>query len=209
MKNVIIIGARGFGREVLNLLTFLPDYNKKFIIKGFLDDKKDALVDFDGYPQIISSVEDYQIEKDDVFVCALGDCFFRKKYVDIIKQKEGEFMNVIHPSCSTFSDLKFGEGVILYPFCSITTNVKIGDFTVIHSFSNIGHDVRIGDFCTIESHAFMGGFSSIGNLVTLHTRSTLLPHKKMDDYSASGVGSVIMRNVKKNITVFGNPAREI
>ena len=42
MKNLIIIGARGFGREYHNGLKLRDDYGKDVIIKGFLDDKKDA-----------------------------------------------------------------------------------------------------------------------------------------------------------------------
>lgn len=35
MKNLIIIGARGFGREYHNGLKLRDDYGKDFIIKGF------------------------------------------------------------------------------------------------------------------------------------------------------------------------------
>ena len=73
MKNLIIIGARGFGREYCNSLKLYENYGKEFIIKGFLDDKVEALDVFSGYPPILSSVEEYEIEEDDIFTCALGD----------------------------------------------------------------------------------------------------------------------------------------
>ena len=42
-KNLYIIGARGFGREMsLGLLTW-NGFSDQYIIKGFLDDKADAL----------------------------------------------------------------------------------------------------------------------------------------------------------------------
>ena len=56
MKNLIIIGARGAGREVYGLALVTKEYNKEYLIKGFLDDKKNALDNLDGYPPIISSV---------------------------------------------------------------------------------------------------------------------------------------------------------
>ena len=55
----------------------------------------------------------------------------------------------------------------------------------------------------------MGGFSRIGDNVTLHTRATILPHVKVGDNSIVGAGSVVLRNVKSNITVFGVPAKKI
>ena len=95
MKNLIIIGARGFGREYYNGLKLREDYGKDFVIKGFLDDKYDALSTFRGYAPILNSVEDYVIESGDVFTCALGDPYYRKKYVDIIKEKGGSFQLLV------------------------------------------------------------------------------------------------------------------
>ena len=62
MKNLLIIGARGFGREVFDISTQTKEYNNDWIIKGFLDDKVDALEGFNNYPSIISSVEDYEVQ---------------------------------------------------------------------------------------------------------------------------------------------------
>ena len=209
MKNLIIIGARGFGREYCNSLKLYENYGKEFIIKGFLDDKVEALDVFSGYPPILSSVEEYEIEEDDIFTCALGDPIYRKKYVNIVKQKGGAFMTLIDSKSIIHPDAQIGEGVMISAFCSISANVTIGDFSTVQPFCNFGHDAIVGSFCAIESYSFMGGFSSIGNNVTLHTRSTILPHIKVGDNSIVGAGSVVLRNVKSNTTVFGFPAKKI
>lgn len=209
MKNLIIIGARGFGREYCNSLKLYENYGKEFIIKGFLDDKVEALDVFSGYPPILSSVEEYEIEEDDIFTCALGDPIYRKKYVNIVKQKGGAFMTLIDSKSIIHPDAQIGEGVMISAFCSISANVRIGDFSTVQPFCNFGHDAIVGSFCAIESYSFMGGFSCIGNNVTLHTRSTILPHIKVGDNSIVGAGSVVLRNVKSNTTVFGVPAKKI
>ena len=185
------------------------NYGKEFIIKGFLDDKVEALDVFSGYPPILSSVEEYEIEEDDIFTCALGDPIYRKKYVNIVKQKGGAFMTLIDSKSIIHPDAQIGEGVMISAFCSISANVTIGDFSTVQPFCNFGHDAIVGSFCAIESYSFMGGFSSIGNNVTLHTRSTILPHIKVGDNSIVGAGSVVLRNVKSNTTVFGVPAKKI
>lgn len=48
------------------------------------DDKADTLDGMDGYPPILGAVETYEPQKDDVFVCALGDNGWRKHYAEII-----------------------------------------------------------------------------------------------------------------------------
>ena len=72
MKNLIIIGARGFGREVSDLAQYCIGYKSEFVIKGFLDDDNEILDKFIGYPPIIDSVENYAIEENDIFICEIG-----------------------------------------------------------------------------------------------------------------------------------------
>jgi serine acetyltransferase len=45
--------------------------------------------------------------------------------------------------------------------------------------------------------------------VTINTGAILLPHKKVLDGGTIGAGSVAIRNVKNDTTVFGLPAVEI
>ncbi len=209
MKNLIIIGARGFGREYYSGCSLRDDYGKEFIIKGFLDDKATALDGFEGYPPILGPVETYEIQEGDVFTCALGDPFYRKKYVDIIRAKGGRFMSIINPRAIIHPNAEIGEGVMIGSFCTISSNVTIGDFTTVQAHCNLGHDATVGDFCALESFCFMGGGASLGDNVTLHTRATILPHMKVEDNATVGAGSVVTRKVKAGTTVFGVPALKI
>lgn len=205
MKKLIIIGARGFGREYYNGLRNSQNY----IIKGFLDDKRDALDGYDGYPSILSSVQDYKIEEDDVFICALGDSLHRRKYINIILEKGGDFINLISDLSIIHANVKIGKGVMISEFCNISSDVTIGDFTIIQPFCTLGHDAQTGEYCTLDSYSFMGGFSKIGDNTTLHTRSTILPNIKVGNNSIVGAGSVVVRNVEDNTTVFGVPAKRL
>lgn len=211
MKHLIIIGARGYAREVYCLATKTKEYsNGEYDIKGFLDDKKDALEDVAGtYPPILSTVEDYQIQPDDIFICALGDSNYRKKYSDIILNKGGEFITLINPSAEINPTTTIGKGCIVNANTMICSNVKIGDFVTIQSCDVIGHDVTIGNYVSIESFVFLGGYASVGNYSTMHTRSTIIPHKSVGENVKVGVGSVVMRKFKDNMTVFGYPAKQI
>ena len=51
MKHLLIIGARGFGREIYNLAINSIGYQEEFDIKGYLDNKLEALC---NYKSIIS-----------------------------------------------------------------------------------------------------------------------------------------------------------
>jgi acetyltransferase-like isoleucine patch superfamily enzyme len=73
----------------------------------------------------------------------------------------------------------------------------------------LGHDAKVSSNCQLNTYSFLGGFVEIGNNVTLHTGAIVVPHKKVYDNSIVGAGSVAIRNVKENTTVFGIPALTI
>ena len=209
MKVLLIIGARGFGREVCQAVFSSPQFlSGDIIIKGFLDDKTDALDGYKGnWPPILSSVEDYVIQPNDVFFCALGQSSWRKHYADLIIARGGRFISIFHPAARISPVATFGDGCFVGPFSCVSPNVTVGKNVIIHAFSDLGHDSVVGDFATIESYVFLGGYSSVGELSTMHTKSSILPHKSIGRKCEVGIGSVVMRKFKDGVHVFGNPAR--
>lgn len=206
MKKLYIIGARGFGREVYNLAKETKEYLKEYEIVGFLDDKANALDGYNDYPPVISSVESFVPKENDVFICALGEVEYKKKYAKIILEKGGEFINLIHKDAYISQNLKIGKGCIFCAYTRLSCDIEIGDFNTFQPFSVAGHDVKIGNYCHFNTYAFMGGFVEIGNNVTLHTGAIIHPHKKVRDNSIVGAGAIVIRNVPDNTTVYGNPA---
>lgn len=209
MRNLYIIGARGFGREVYNLFLKCKDSLGDVECKGFLDDKANALDGYEGYPPIVSSVEAYMPEQKDVFVCALGDVRYKKKYVEMILCKGGKFISLVHPGVEIDRNTKIGAGFIARTPCSISCDITIGNFVTIMGYSVLGHDCKIGDWSHLGAYSFLGGFSEIGESVTLHPGVRILPHTGIGNGSIVGAGSVVLRKVKPGITVFGVPARKI
>ncbi len=209
MKQLLIIGARGWGREVYNVLPDCLGYGKDFICKGFLDDKNDALEGMAGYPPIIDSVEHYEIQPEDVFICALGDVHWKKHYIEIVLSKGGEFINLIHKSAIIRRNTKLGVGCIIFDNVGISCDIEIGDFVTFQSYVNVGHDAHIGDYCHLGCMSFMGGGSVLGDTTVIQISSIILPHVKVGNDCTVGSGSVVIRNVKSGLTVFGNPAKKI
>ena len=206
MKDLYIIGARGFGREVFALAMDCKNAGYNYTIKGFLDDKADALDGYEGYPPIIGSVEDFTPSENDVFVCALGDPHWQKHYAEIIINKGGEFISLVHPSATIGKNTKIGKGCIIHQKAILSCDIKIGDFVTCQSLSVLGHDVIIDDFCHLGSLSMFGGYSQIGPLTTVYPGATVLPHIKVEENCVVGAGAVVIKRVKTGSTVYGNPA---
>ena len=209
MKNLLIIGARGWGREVFDIANACILHGEDLQVKGFLDDKSDALDGYDNYPPIVGPVENYQIQEDDVFICALGDVNYKKQYADIILEKGGEFISLIHPTAILGNNARIGKGCVIGAYSNLSSDTRVGDFVTFSIRAGMGHDSIIGDYTHIGGGCSISGFVTIGKSVTMHPGCIVVPHRTIGDSSIIGTGSVVLGNVKANTTVFGNPAKRI
>ncbi len=206
---LIIIGARGWGREVLRAFR---EYEKagRLTIKGFLDDNMHALDGYeDNYAPILGPVEDYMIQPDDVFFCALGDPTYHQKYAKIIEDQGGRFISYISPLAIVYETAVVGNGSFIGAGACISDSVKIGKHCRVDAYTVLGHDVQMGDYASIDAFVFVGGFCQIASKAVIHSHSSIMAGKKVGAEAMVGLGSVIIRNVKDGAHVFGNPAKEI
>lgn len=209
MKHLVIVGARGWGREVSWHVAKCLGYGTEFDIKGFLDDKADALDGLGDFPPILGPVETYQPQSNDVFTVALGNPEAKKKYVEILLGKNVEFLTLIHKDAVISPTAKIGKGCIIFAGVSISVNVSVGDFVTFQRYSTIGHDAIIGNYCMFNSFSFMGGYSKIDEGSELSTHAQIIPHVSVGKNCMVGAGSVVIRKVKDYTSVFGVPAKKI
>lgn len=209
VKRLIIIGAGGFGREILGWAKASLDHGSQWIIGGFLDDNAAALDGYNLSEPILGGIADYQPQPDDCFICALGAPKLRLMVWQRFEKWHDDFVPLIHPQTIIGQNVKLGRGVILCPRVVLTCDLEIGDNTALNVAVAAGHDVRIGNHCQISSFCDITGFVEVGNRVMLGSRASIIPGKKIGDDAVIGAGSVVIRHVRSGTTVFGNPAREI
>jgi len=206
MKKLIIIGGGSMAREVYAWAKQMPEHGKAWTIKGFLDSRADILNGYTYDVGILSSVEDYQPEEEDLFTCALGDPKSKQKYVEMVLQKGGKFTSIIHPTTVIGENVKIGQGVLICPYVILCSDCQIGNFVSINGRSGIGHDAQIGDWTVIQSVCDITGFVKIGASVTINSHGVILPRVQVGEGATIGAGSVAVANVKPGATVFGVPA---
>lgn len=209
-KKLIIIGARGWGREVFHAVKHNPLLYLRIKVKGFLDSDSHALDNLKGcFPPILSSVEDYSIKPGDIFFCALGDPVQREKYSRIIENKGGKFISIISPRASVNPSATIGKGSFIDDYVLISDNVSIGKNCIVQRMSTIGHDVSIGDYVTLGADVFCGGNAKIESFCTVNVKSLISRNINVGGHSMIGAGSIVLKNVKEGSHIFGNPAQPI
>lgn len=208
MQNLVIIGAGGFAREIYDLAYYCHGDDPTFSVKGFLSDGPSNIQEM-GYPPVLSTVADYEIQSEDVFFCAIGNVKDRKKTVDIILNKGGEFINLIHPTTVISPSVKLGVGVGIKAYCVLASDVRVGNFTFLQSSVIMGHDVQIGQFCQVNSFSFFAGYAQVHDLATVNAGARLIQNVVVEEKAIVGMGSVVLKRVEKETTVFGVPAKRI
>jgi len=209
MKQLIIIGAGGMGRQVLSFAKSCNGYGKEYDIKGFLDDNPHAMEGFLGYPPVLGTVDVYQIEEDDVFFNSIGDIKAKKLCIQKILEKGGDFLTLIHPTAQVSPDTKIGKGCMIGSYVGIGVETTIGDFCLVQSKATIGHDVHVDDYARIDCNVVLIAGVDVGKDVCIHTSAVINHDVSLGDGSIVGAMSFVIRKVKPGQTVFGNPAKVI
>lgn len=208
LKNIIIVGAGGFGRELLQWINDINAISPKWNVKGFIDDNLGALDGFRLNAEVIGKISEWQPQKDEVFACAIADPETKEKIVLFLKERGADFTCVVHPTAYIGDKNVVGEGFVAYPGVTVTTHAAIGDFvTVIRS--GIGHDAVVGDYSTISAFCDITGGAIIGKKVFMGSHVTVIPNRKIGDGAYLSAGSVIMTDVKEHAKMMGNPAKRI
>ncbi len=208
MKQLIIVGASGLGREIADWIEDINEVSPTWKVLGFLDDNLDAICGYPSDYKVIGKISEWEPSADQWFVCGLAFPDVKRHCVELLKSKGAKFATIIHPTAlvSKFSDI--GEGSIITQRSGLNTNTKVGKFVTILE-SRMGHDSSIGDYSTLSGDCNVNGHVSIGQDVYVSCGVSIAPSKKIGDGAKVGIGSVVISNVKPGVTVFGNPAKII
>lgn len=208
MNDIIIVGAGGFGRELLEIIKEILQHENKWRIKGFIDDNLNALDNYECDYSVIGRISDWKPAANEVFTCSIAHPQTKERVVAFLKERGAVFTQVIHPKVRLGSFNRIGEGVIIAHGAGLTVNINIGDFVTLLA-SGVGHDVTIGDYTTITSNCGINGNVNIGKRVFISSNAVVIPSKSIGDDAFIGAGSVVVTNVKAKTSVFGNPAKRL
>lgn len=209
MKRLLIAGAGGFGREVYEWVCDIQAHEKKWDFVGFLDDDVHSLDRYNLSSKIISTIEEYSPKENDLLICAIADPKIKLEICKKLLDRGAKFTNIIHPTAKILRNSQIGDGVVICPEAIVCINANVGNFVAVDSFSIVGHDSNIGNGCTITCHCNIMGNTVLEEGVFLGGSAVILPKVKIGRYAKVGAASVVINNVKENISVFGNPARKI
>ena len=208
MKDIVILCAGDFGKEVAWLIEDINRNEPAYRILGFLDDGKEKGLVINGYECLgpVPQLADMAEQGDICAVIANQDADIRKKIVDTFPDFDN-WETLIHPSVNISETSTIGKGCVICASGNVSVNTVVGDFCLFNISVTLGHDCVVGDYVSIMSGSCISGHVIIGDYAYLATNSTVIPKKKVGEHARVGAGSVVIRNVKPNVTVMGVPAK--
>ena len=209
MKDIVIIGAGGFAREVAWLIENINKSKGQWNLLGFIDDDENLHGEkLNGY-DILGDIDYLNKLKNEVYcVIAIGDGKTRKQIVDRIN-KNRKFATLIHPDVDLSSTNLIGEGCIICCGTILTVNVALKNHIIINLDCTIGHDAILEDYTTLMPSVNVSGNVFIDKYTTVGTGTNIIQGLRIGKNSIIGAGSVVIRDIEDNCTVVGNPGRII
>ena len=199
---LVIVGAGGFGREVLDVVEAVNAAVAKPVWEflGFIDDgspdtfgRGPVIGDLDGLSRIDAHV-----------LVAIGDPSTRAEIVGGLSQPAA---TVVHPSATIGRDCVLAAGVVVCAGVRVTTNVRIGEHVHLNLNATVGHDAVIGRFSTVYPGVNVSGSVVAGDRVSFGTNASVLQGVRIGDGATVGAGAVVVGDVPAGVTAKGVPAR--
>jgi sugar O-acyltransferase (sialic acid O-acetyltransferase NeuD family) len=203
---IVLVGAGGLGREVLNYVLEAIRPTPHMRVKGFLDDNLSALSPYRCEFPILGSILDYRIEPQDRFVMTIGECVTRAELIRKLEARGARFITIIHPTAYVAANATVGDGCIVGPFCAIGSDVRVGDHVLLTSYSSLAHDSVSHSFVVLSPYSAANGGAILEEGVFLGTHAVVNPLIRIGAWSKVASGSIVYRDVPPNCLALDNPA---
>jgi len=206
--DVVLIGAGGHGRVVLDILRAGEIYRPT----GFLDaDPQLTGQKVGGLPVLgqLNFLPKLKAQKVKAVIISIGDNHPRLQYFRKISDLGFDLVNAIHPKSHISPTAKLGRNVVVAAGAVISTDAKVGDSVIVNTSAVVDHECRIGNAVHICPSATLAGRVSVGDETFVGMGCNILQCLKIGSHAVIGAGAVVLGDVPDGATVVGVPGRVI
>lgn len=212
MKDLVIIGAGDFGREMANVIERINDIEDEPIwnIKGFIDDNQNIQGSIiDGYT-VIGTTEDLNNAQTEIYaICSLGVSNTRKRIIQKINNPNVKYATLIDPDARVYKNATVGEGSIICGGSILAINTKVGNHVIVNLNCSLGHDDIIDDYCVINPGVNISGKVIVKECCDLGTGMKAIQGLAIGPNTTVGAGAVVLHDIQEDCVAVGIPAKPI
>jgi sugar O-acyltransferase (sialic acid O-acetyltransferase NeuD family) len=207
---MLIVGAKGFAKEVLEVLHQLNQLDNLVFYDDVNSDVKGSLYNKFSILKTTEEALSYFRTIDNRFTIGIGSPVLRRKLYDKFTALGGVFTSTISPLCNIGNfgnEIEIGCNVMTGTV--ITSDVLIKKGSLVNLNCTIGHDSVLGKFVELSPGVSISGNCIVGDYSVLGTNSTVLPKITIGTNVIVGAGAVVTKDVPDNSLVVGIPGKII
>lgn len=206
MKRLIILGAGGHGKVVMDIAQLTGRWEKIMVIDDRFPDVNSVL----SFP-VIGKISDAikNITNDDDWFVAIGDGKVRLDLISRLMKSLKPPVTLIHPSAVISSHTKFEYGTVVMAGAVVNPACKIGYGSIINTCSSVDHDCILEEGVHICPGAHLGGDVSVGKKTWVGIGVVVKHGIAIGENVTVGAGATVINDVPDNLTVTGTPAKQL
>ena len=211
MTGVVIVGAGGHGRGILEILRAVALRTREpLLVRGFLDDDPERTgEEVGGVPVLGTTSLLGELAREHRFLVGLGDPDPRRLLAERIVGAGGAFADAIHPGAVLYGDVSVGPGVVVGAGVVVAASSELGPHVLVNLGATIGHDCRLGPYATVAPGVNMGGCVTMEEASFAGLGAVIVPGLRLGAGSKLGPGSVLLEDLGADRIAFGVPARVV
>jgi UDP-perosamine 4-acetyltransferase len=206
--DVIIIGAGGHGKVVLDILR----HSRRVRVAGFLDaDESLAGARVAGVKVLgpVNLLAKLRRKKIKTAVVAIGDNRTRAQYMNEVRAAGFTLLNAIHPKSVVSRSAKLGENVVIAAGAVVCAEADIGDGAIINTAAVVDHECRVGPAAHICPTAALAGRVTVDEGAFVGLGAKIIQCLSIGAWSTIGAGAVVITDIPAGERAVGVPARAI
>ena len=207
-RDLVILGAGGYGREVLQCVRDVVRDGAAWNLIGFLDDDPASTGRAIHECEVLGGSAWLDRENPPAVAVAVGSPAGRRSAVERLRALgHTEHATLVHPTAWIGDDVTLGRGTIALAGVRASIDVAVGDYVCLNKNAVLGHDVVVGDFATVSPGASVSGFVKIGDGADIGANSVIVQGNSVGEGSVLGAGAVLCNDLAAGVTAVGVPAR--
>jgi acetyltransferase EpsM len=133
----------------------------------------------------------------------------RKELCERIAARGGTLPVIAHPAAVLSTTATIGAGTVISAGVIVQSDARIGRFCLLNTACTIDHDNVLGDFVSVSPGVHTTGHVKIGDHTFVGAGAVILNGLTVGRRVTVGASAVVIRDVPDDVTVVGNPAREL